>query len=550
MLHALDIRDMLIIDRLALEFAPGLNVLTGETGAGKSILLDCLNFVLGGRGRADLLRQGADSGQVTAAFDVPDNPDLRALLAQQGIDADDELILRRVNAADGRKTAFINGQRVPAETLRLLAPFLLEIHGQHDDRGILNPKAHRAILDAFAGTDPERDLCRAAWQQLRKARTALDAAEAAVAAQKAEEDYLRHSSAEINDLAPQPGEEQTLDTRRRQMQAAEKTAQSISAAQQAMGYDGAEGAIVTAIRWLEDAAPHLDGAMDEALETLSRAQNELASAGQLVDRVVDSIAFDPHELESCEERLFALRALARKHQCQVDDLPALGAEFDQKLALVDGADAQIADLSRALTSAQANYDAAAQVLSAARRAAAAELDAAMPAELAPLKMERAVFETRLTPADPGPEGVDEVSFVVATNPGTPAGPLGKIASGGELSRFLLALKLCLRAPLGGPTMIFDEIDRGVGGATADAVGKRLARLAEGGQVLVVTHAPQVAAKAQQHMLVSKLVEGDQTFSRVTILPQADRVDEIARMLSGDQLTDAARAAAQALMDMP
>jgi DNA repair ATPase RecN len=460
MLRGLDIRNMLIIDQLSLEFTDGLNVLTGETGAGKSILLDSLGFVLGWRGHADLVRQGQDQGEVTAWFDIPHDHPARAILNDAGITCEDELILRRVNTRDGRKTAWINDRRVSGDVLRNLSDTLVELHGQHDDRGLLDPQNHRAILDAF---------------------------------------------------------------------------------------DGAEGMMGDALRWLDDAADRAEGRLDEPISALNRAMIELQEAADGVDRALEALDFNPHELEQTEERLFALRRLARKHQIAPDDLAQLCQTLSDRLTALDRGADHLDALTASVRAAERDYDAAAQRLSAARHDAATRLDHAMVAELGPLKMERAQFSTQITAGPAGGEGMDQVDFVVATNPGAPSGSLIKIASGGELSRFLLALKVCLSGTDARATMIFDEIDRGVGGATADAVGRRLAALAEGGQVLVVTHSPQVAALGRQHFQVSKDQREDETISNVMVLDPQARVDEIARMISGDRITDAARDAARALI---
>jgi len=547
MLRSLDIRDMLIIDRLELDFQPGLNVLTGETGAGKSILLDALGFVLGWRGRADLVRTGAEQGEVVAEFQLSeDHPGWR-VLEEAGFGRADELILRRVNARDGRKTAYINDRRASGEVLRALSDTLVELHGQHDDRGLLNPRGHRQLLDAFGGLDPLVSETRGAWRRLGQARKALAGAEARVTALKAEEDFLRHAVGELDALDPEPGEDAALDQRRRLMQGAEKIREDIARASAALGEQGAEGLMTDAARWLEGAADRAEGTLDAPLAALERAFTELGEAAQGVERALEAMAFDPGELEAVEERLFAIRGLARKHGVLPDDLGALAEELRGKLAALDSGAADLEALKAAVAEAEAAYEAAAEALGTARAEAAARLDRAMTAELAPLRMERAVFSTAIYAGEPGPEGRDAVAFTVATNPGAPSGPLNRIASGGELSRFLLALKVCLTSGTSGLTLIFDEIDRGVGGATADAVGRRLAALAHGAQVLVVTHSPQVAALGHHHWRVEKSVSGDMTTSRVVPLDAAARVDEIARMLSGDTVTDEARAAARALL---
>lgn len=545
MLRSLEIRDVLIIDRLDLEFRPGLNVLTGETGAGKSILLDALGFVLGWRGRAELVRAGAEQGVVTAVFDLPEGHGARAVLEEAGIEAADELIMRRVNTVDGRKTAWVNDRRVSGEVLRDLSDTLVELHGQQDDRGLLNPRGHRVLLDAFAGIDLAP--VRAAWRAQSAARARLAEAEAALVAARKEEDFLRHAVAELDKLDPEPGEEATLDARRRMMQGAEKIRSDVARAYQAMSEQAAEGMMRDALRWLEGAADRAEGALEGALGALNRALIELGEAQAGVEGALAALDFNPAELEAIEERLFAIRALARKHGVLADDLGSFAGELRGRLAALDSGEAGIAGLAKAVVQAEAAYAEEAGWITRARGAAAARLDLAMAAELAPLKMERAVFVTEVTAADAGPDGVDAVTFTVATNPGAPAGALNKIASGGELSRFLLALKVCLTGNTPGLTMIFDEIDRGVGGATADAVGRRLKALAEGSQVLVVTHSPQVAALGGAHWRVEKRVVDDKTLSTVLALTEADRVEEIARMLAGDTITQAAREAARALL---
>lgn len=547
MLRGLDIRDMLIIDRLELEFQPGLNVLTGETGAGKSILLDSLGFVLGWRGRAELVRAGAEQGEVTAVFDLPKGHSAEAVLSEFGIEHEGELILRRVNTTDGRKTAWVNDRRVSGEVLRQLSDTLVELHGQHDDRGLLNPRGHRQLLDAFAGNDALIAATGEAWRALSKARKTLREAEAKVAEVRAEEDFLRHAVSELDKLAPEPGEEAKLDTDRRLMQAAEKIKQDVAQALNALSYDGAEGMISSANRWLEGVVDKAEGRLDAPLAALERAMVELSEAQSGVEACLDALTFNPAELEDCEVRLFAIRGLARKHGVLPDELAKFADELRERLAVLDAGEAGLGKLEQAVKEADASYQRAARALSDARREAAGRLDQAMAKELAPLKMERAVFVTEITGGEAGSEGYDEVNFTVATNPGSPAGPLNKIASGGELSRFLLALKVCLTQGVSGMTMIFDEIDRGVGGATADAVGRRLAEIAKGGQVLVVTHSPQVAALGGHHWRVEKRQTEDATTSTVVPLGTDERIDEIARMLSGDRITDEARAAARALM---
>ncbi len=547
MLRSLEIRDMLIIDRLDLAFQPGLNVLTGETGAGKSILLDSLGFVLGWRGRAELVRAGAEQGEVVAEFDLPEHHPAHAILQDAGLPGGDELILRRINRSDGRKTAWVNDRRVSGEVLRRLSETLLELHGQHDDRGLLDPKGHRDVLDLFADTEKLRGKTRKTWQQVSAARKALNAAQVALEEAKAEEDFLRHAVKELDKLDPQPGEEAELDTRRRMMQNAEKVREDVSRAHAALGNGGAESAMGDAMRWLDGALAETGDALEAPVAALERALNELADAVDGVERCLEALDFNPHELEELEERLFAIRGLARKYNVLPDELGGYAEELRTRLTALDAGEGDIAALAADLNDAEAAYDAAADALTVARSKAATKLDKAVMGELAPLKMERAVFTTKVAPGDAGPEGRDAVEFVVATNPGAPAGPLAKIASGGELSRFLLALKVCLTNDISGMTLIFDEIDRGVGGATADAVGRRLKALSDGGQVLVVTHSPQVAALGAHHWQVAKSVKNGQTLSRVVPLDESERVDEVARMISGDTITPEARAAAKALL---
>lgn len=548
MLRHLDIRDILLIERLSLDFKPGLNVLTGETGAGKSILLDCLGFVLGWRGRAELVRQGASEGEVTAVFDLPDPHAARAVLEEAGLPVEDELIIRRTNTPDGRKTAYVNDRRTSGEVLRALAETLVELHGQHDDRGLLDARGHRRLLDAFAGADTHLESLRKAWTKRREAAEALEKAEVSLEAARSEEDFLRHAVAELDALMPEKGEDAELDARRRLMQSAGRIREEIARAHTALGVEGAEGVLLDTVRRLEAVSEKAEGRLDGALDALSRALTELGEAEGEVASCLDALDFNPSELETVEERLFAIRALARKHGVLADDLGEFSEELRARLEAVDKGAENIEALQSALVEAEKIYKDKADKLTALRKSAAKKLDAAMIDELTPLKMERAVFSTVIEPGEPGPEGQDTVAFTVATNPGAPSGPLARIASGGELSRFLLALKVCLSRGSDALTLIFDEIDRGVGGATADAVGRRLQKLSDAAQVLVVTHSPQVAALGACHWRVEKRVKGGTTLSSVTALAEAERVDEIARMLAADKITDQARAAAKALLE--
>lgn len=554
MLAHLLIRDMLLIERLEIPFEPGLNVLTGETGSGKSILLDCLGFTLGWKGRADILRPGAQTGEVEAIFHLgPDHPGHTAL-AEAGLPPaeDGQLILRRQITAEGRRTAWVNDRRATAEALRGLAVTLVELHGQNDDHGLMNPRAHRMLLDAFAGNEAQLAQVRTAWRALQSARAAATDAAIALAAAQRDEEFLRHACAELDQLAPEPGEEALLDTRRRQMQAATRIREDVHRALTAVSEDGAEGLLIDAQRRLDtvaaSASEALDGGLEAPLAALGRALVELGEAHAGIEACLRDLDIDPRALEEAEERLFAIRALARKHTVATDDLADLADTLRRRLAALDRGAGTLAEAEAAVVQAQTAYITAARTLSAQRKETAQRLDAAMALELPPLRLEKARFATQVRAGTEGPEGCDEVSFLVATNAGLDAGALEQIASGGEQSRFLLALKVCLAAGRPNQTLIFDEIDRGVGGATADAVGRRLERLADRGQVLVVTHSPQVAARGAHHLRVEKVDLDGVTQSRVVALPRDERVDEIARMLAGERITEAAQAAARALID--
>ena len=549
MLKHLTIRDMLIIDRLELEFSSGLNVLTGETGAGKSILLDSLGFVLGWRGRAELVRRGAEQGEVSASFELGAYHPALQPLQEAGLADGQDVILRRVNSKDGRKTAWINDRRVSGDLLRLISAHLLELHGQHDDRGLLDAKGHRGLLDQFAGHVELLETTRLAWRELAQAKADLQAELEALSTLKEEEEFLRHAVGELHELRPLVGEEAELDSKRRIMQASERLKVDIAKALQALGREAAEGMLSDALRWLEDASEEIDGKLDGAIEALSSSLSRLYDASSEIEKCLDDLEFNPQELESTEERLFAIRALARKHHVLPDDLLDLSESLSRKLDALDAGEGMVSEKRKRLLKAQERYNAAAEKLSDSRKVATKALDQAMEQELSPLKMDRAVFKTEISKTEAGSQGWDMVQFLVSTNPDTPAGPLAKIASGGELSRFLLALKVCLRTSEDTRTVIFDEIDRGVGGATADAVGRRLSALAENAQVLVVTHSPQVAAFASRHFKVYKTQSDHETLSRVEDLDPASRIGEIARMISGDTITSEARAAAEALIMM-
>ena len=552
MLTGLTIRDVVLIEALDLDFGAGLGVLTGETGAGKSILLDALGLALGARGESGLVRQGAGQASVTASFDAPvvGGP-VAALLELNGIDFDpaEPLLIRRLVKADGGSRAFINDQPASAGLLRDLASHLVEIHGQHDDRGLLNPRGHRALLDAFGRLDT--GAVAAAHRTMREAQAALDTAREELDTAARDREWLEHAVAELTALAPEAGEEDILATRRAAMQRGEKIAGDMQAVADLL--EGSEGGLARlrqAARVLERIA---DGheALGEALAAIDRAIVDGTMAQEKIDEAADALAFDPARLEADETRLFELRAVARKHRVQPDDLATLTEELAARLERIESGGAGVAALERAVTASKAAYRVAAEVLTAARTEAAARLDAAVKAELAPLKLDAARFRTIVAPLAEeawSAQGRDRVEFEISTNPGAPFGPLIKIASGGELSRFILALKVSLAERGGAATMIFDEIDRGVGGAVASAIGERLARLAQSTQLLVVTHSPQVAARGRHHLLIAKSHDGTVTRTGVRALNEQERQEEIARMLSGATVTDEARAQAARLLE--
>ena len=552
MLNALSIRDVVLIEALDLDFGQGLGVLTGETGAGKSILLDALGLALGARGETSLVRQGTAQAVVTASFDPPAlGTPVAALLELNGIDFDpgEPLLIRRIVKADGGSRAFINDSPASASLLRDLAGHLVEIHGQHDDRGLLNPRGHRALLDAFGQIDTAP--VAHAHRAMHAAQIALDEARAELDAAARDREWLDHAVTELTSLAAEPGEEEILATRRQGMQRGEKIAGDLQAVADLL--DGSEGGLARlrqAARVLDRIAGDHD-ALAEALAAVDRAITDGAFAQEKVDAAAFALAFDPAQLEADETRLFELRAVARKHRVQPDDLAILTRELTEKLERIDSGGAGIAALERALATAQQNYDREADLLTRARTIAAARLDAAVKGELAPLKLDAARFRTVVAPVGEdnwGAAGKDRVEFEISTNPGAPFAPLIKIASGGELSRFILALKVSLAEQGGAATMIFDEIDRGVGGAVASAIGERLARLAESTQLLVVTHSPQVAARGQHHLLIAKSHDGTVTRTGVRALDDGERREEIARMLSGATVTDEARAQAARLLE--
>jgi len=553
MLARLSIRDIVLIDRLDIDFGGGLAALTGETGAGKSILLDAFALALGARGESALVRQGAEHGQVIAAFEIGKDHPARRVLADNELDGEsgeDALIVRRVQFADGRTRAFVNDQPVSVQVLRALGAALVEIHGQHDERAFVDAATHRALLDAYG--DIEDDAAEAArlWTERRERDVAVERHRAEVERAKREAEWLRHAVDELGRLDPQAGEETSLAERRAAMMQAEKVAEDLRATHDSViGPNSPVAPLAAAVRRLERRAAAAPALIEPAVRAIDTALTALDEARVQLERALQVAEYDPAELERIEERLFALRAAGRKYNVPVDELAALARRYDGDLALIDAGAERLAALEREAAEALARYRAAAQALSAARRRAAQKLDKAVNAELKPLKLERAEFSTQIESESEGPHGLDRVEFWVRTNPGTRPGPLMKVASGGELARFLLALKVVLADRGSAPTLVFDEIDTGVGGAVADAIGVRLARLASGVQVIAVTHAPQVAARADRHYLISKdaLAKGKRVATRVAELQGERRREEIARMLAGAEITAEARAAAERLI---
>jgi DNA repair protein RecN (Recombination protein N) len=556
MLTALSIRDVVLIERLDLGFGPGLTVLTGETGAGKSILLDSLGLALGARAEQGLVRAGAEHISVAAVFAPPPDHPALALLAEQGIAAEDEIVLRRVVTRDGRSRAFANDAPVGVALLRRLGALLVEVQGQHDQMGLADPAGHGALLDAYGVAPTLRAAVAARHRAWRDAAAALAAAQAAIEAAQRDQDWLTHAVSELETLAAEPGEETRLAEHRQNLQQAERRAEAIaSALAEIAPRDRRSANPAAALRAAERAlhrllGPDGGGPVAPALAALETAETALAEAETLLTRLAQASEPDPRLLERTEERLFALRAAARKHAVAVTELPDLLATLRGRLAALESGEAEIAALARAAATARAGYVEACAALSAARREAAARLDKAVSRELPPLKLERAKFVTSVETLDEtawGPQGADAVRFLIATNPGQEPGPLGRIASGGELSRLLLALKVVLAGGGTAATLVFDEVDAGIGGATAAAVGERLSRLAALVQVLLVTHSPQVAARGASHLRVLKLAARGYAETRVETLHGEARREEIARMLAGERITEAARAAADSLL---
>jgi DNA repair protein RecN (Recombination protein N) len=551
MLTALSIRDIVLIEKLDISLEKGLTVLTGETGAGKSILLDALGLALGGRGDSSLVRHGATKGVVTAAFSLSKSHSALAALEEQGIETEGELVIRRIQNADGPSRATINDQPVSLNLLRQIAGSLAEIHGQHADRALVDVAAHRRLVDAFGELDGQAANVAQLWQEASALARELADHRAAMARAEAERDYIEHAAEELRALDPQVDEESKLAEARQLMMHSEQYGAALSEAESVLASDSIEARLSAALRKLERRRDTAGGRLDAACSALDKVLIEMNEASRALNDAQRSFAFNPSELEKSEERLFALRAAARKFKSTVDGLATVRARFESDLLSLSDGGQKLASLERQHAAAQKTFDAAADDLSAARRDVAKKLDKAVMAELPPLKLEKARFETQITSdgGKPGPHGIDRVEFVVAANPGTPLSPLMKVASGGELARFMLALKVILATKGSAPTLIFDEIDTGVGGAVADAIGGRLARMAKGLQVLAVTHSPQVAARAADHMLISKMEEvgSHRMVTRVQSLSDKSRREEVARMLSGAKVTDEARAQADQLL---
>ncbi len=554
MLVTLSIRDVVLIERLTLAFQPGLCVLTGETGAGKSILLDALGLALGARGDSSLVRHGSEQASVTAEFDLgrrDDHPAF-AILREQELEVEDNLVIRRTLTSDGRSRCFVNDQPVGVTLLRRLGETLVEVHGQFDTHGLLDPRTHRDLLDDYAQLSVQGQKVAASWRAWRQVEQARLTAAADANRARAEEDYLRHAVEELDQLSPEEGEEKSLAEQRVVLQHREKLIESLTqASTELSGERGAERALASALRTLSRIADKAGGKLDPIISVLDQAASEVGDASRAIQGFAADMDSDGGNLDKIEERLFALRAAARKHGTDVDGLVALRAAMAAKLNLIEDQGDLLSKLATQAETAKAAYLEAARALSAARSKAAGKLDQAVAAELKPLRLEKARFATKVEQVGEdgwSASGIDDIAFQVATNPGTPPGALAKIASGGELARFMLALKVVLAQVGTVPTLVFDEVDTGVGGAVADAIGERLARLGQHDlQVLVVTHSPQVAARGAHHWNVRKKVSAGRTATEVVALSPQERLEEVARMLSGAEITQAARAAAESLL---
>ena len=556
MLISLSIRDIVLIEQLELEWRPQLCTLTGETGAGKSILLDSLGLAIGARGDAGLVRQGCQQGSVTAVFTLtPEHPVQDILRAHDLAGAQetaDELILRRVQSSDGRSRAYCNDQAIGVGLLAEIGAQLVEIHGQNESQALTDAATQRRLLDRFGKLEGQANSVAADYATMQAAQKQLDAYREAIEKARNDTDYLTYALKELRDLAPQADEETSLSDERILLMNAEKIASDLREAEQFLrGERGVETALNSALKRLERAAPQAAGLLDEAVSSIDRTLIEAREASEVLAVAMSRITHDPVRLEKVDGRLFALRDIARKHKVSCDQLPALEEKFAQQLADIDGGTKRLAALESEAQAARAAYQKAAQDLSAARRKIAADLDVLVNQELAPLKLDGGQFTTQITSAEPedgGPHGLDRISFEASTNPGMAPGAIAKIASGGELARFMLALKVSLAAQGEPCTLIFDEVDAGVGGAVAEAVGGRLQRLAQNGQVLVVTHSPQVAARGDPHWQVRKSDAGQGMSTQVTLLQDDSRLEEVARMLAGAAVTDEARAAARRLLE--
>ncbi len=554
MLTALSIRDIVLIEKLDLDLEAGLSVLSGETGAGKSILLDSLGLALGARGDTGLVRVGCRQGSVTAAFYLPEHRQILAMLEDAGIEAGDELVLRRIQKSSGASRALVNDQPVSVSFLKSLGMALCEIHGQHEARALVDVAGHRRLLDAFGGLESKTSKVAGLWTDLASIRAELESHRAKLAKAEAEQAFLEHATTELRELAPVDGEEGKLADTRQLMMNSESFSTLVKNAQRALEGDGTlEAKLNSVLRKLEMRRDEAGGRFDEACIALDRVVVEMTEARAALETASGQFVFNPDVLENSETRLFALRALARKHKVTVDDLPALLARFESDLEAIENGEQQLAALEKRQKQALSAYLAKARDLSEARARVAGKMDKAVVAELGPLRLEKARFETQIIADEEkaGVHGIDRVEFMVSANPGAPVASMIKVASGGELSRFMLALKVVLASCASAPTLIFDEIDTGVGGAVADAIGKRLGQLSKDLQVVAITHSPQVAARADDHMLISKISEvggGDErSVTRVARLTGAAKREEIARMLSGAEVTDEARAQAEKLM---
>ncbi|PCI51526.1 MAG: DNA repair protein RecN [Alphaproteobacteria bacterium] len=554
MLNSLTINNIVLIDRLHIDFEDGLCVLSGETGAGKSILMDSLGLAMGGRSERGLVRHGTEQASVTADFHLDAGHDIWPFFAEQGLSHEGhQIILRRTLTPDGRTRAYVNDQPVSISLLRKVGDMLVEIHGQHDERGLLDSAGHRRILDNYGHYGGLSDQVRVSHKNLTRLQAHLQVEEDKLSTARMDEDYIRHNLDELKQLSPEVGQENQLADDRSRMMQGEQMSEGLNDIMSGLlDKNGVDSALRSLSRRLSRMAGQDGGILDPVVDNLDRAAGEISAAISTLEQTLRDMEFNPHELENTEEQLFALRAAARKHQCLADDLLAVMADFEQKLAALDFGDQEVRRLTEEVSIARGDFHTAVAKLTAVRKKASQELDSLVNTELPPLKMEKASFRTELTSLEPsewGAEGAERVEFLISTNPGAPFGGLIKVASGGELSRFILALKVVLARKTTVPTLVFDEIDRGVGGAVADAVGERLKRLATEAQILVITHSPQVAARAANHWLIEKSEKqaGGDVFTNITVLDNTERQEEIARMLAGAKVTDEARAAAASLM---